>query len=126
MAILPFGDPVAATAEVHRAGSRGVRAVTLPCNPGLLGLPSWHDAASWDPVLTAIEERGMPLMLHIGTIGDSTAPGRSPDAPLVSYLTLANLDVLGAVVELAYSPVLHHHPSSRSSSWKAARAGFRT
>jgi predicted TIM-barrel fold metal-dependent hydrolase len=110
VAILPFGDPVAATAEVHRAAGRGVRAVTLPCNPGLLGLPSWHDAANWDPVLTAIEEHGMPLLLHIGTIGESTAPGRAPDAPLVSYLTLANLDVLGAVVELAYSPVLHHHP----------------
>ena len=81
-----------------------------PATPACWALPSWHDAASWDPVLTAIEEHGMPLLLHIGTIGESTAPGRSPDAPLVSYLTLANLDVLGAVVELAYSPVLHHHP----------------
>ncbi len=104
--VLPLGDPRAAVEEVEHVAVLGGRGVSFPHNPVHLGLPSLYEDA-WDPVFAALEECGLPLFVHIGT---GTPLTTGPSAPFEVTLTLAILDALTAMTDLAFSPALRQHP----------------
>jgi predicted TIM-barrel fold metal-dependent hydrolase len=107
--ILPLADPRAAAAEVERLAVLGGRGVSFPHNPLHLGLPSLYDPY-WEPVLDAVVATGLPLFIHIGT---GTPLMTTPGAPFEVLLTLATLDALTAMTDLAFSPVLVGRPDLR-------------
>jgi predicted TIM-barrel fold metal-dependent hydrolase len=117
VAVVPMDDADLAAKELHRAAAAGARGVTLPCNPAMLGLPSWHEPR-WDPLLDAAVEHDVPVFCHIATMrpgggGPFGVHGSTPGAPIGVITTLSNLDVMTAVTELAFSPVLVRHPDLR-------------
>jgi predicted TIM-barrel fold metal-dependent hydrolase len=107
--ILPLADPRAAAAEVERMAALGGRGVSFPHNPAHLGLPSLYDQY-WAPVFDAIEAARLPLFIHIGT---GTPLITAPGAPFEVLLTLATLDALTAMTDLAFGPVLVGRPDLR-------------
>jgi predicted TIM-barrel fold metal-dependent hydrolase len=107
--ILPLANPRAAAAEVERIAALGGRGVSFPHNPFQLGLPSLYDEY-WAPVLDALNSAGLPLFMHIGT---GTPLITSPAAPFEVLLSLATLDALTAMTDLAFSPVLRGRPELR-------------
>jgi predicted TIM-barrel fold metal-dependent hydrolase len=117
VAVVPMDDAELAAKELHRAAAAGARGVTLPCNPAVLGLPSWYEP-HWDPLLDVAVEHDVPVFCHIATMrprgGDpSVVHGFTPGAPIGVMTTLMNLDVMTAVVELAFSPIFVRHPDLR-------------
>jgi predicted TIM-barrel fold metal-dependent hydrolase len=107
--ILPLADPRAAAAEVERIAALGGRGVSFPHNPFQLGLPSLYDEY-WAPVFDALNSARLPLFMHIGT-GTPLVTG--PGAPFEVLLSLATLDALTAMTDLAFSPVLPGRPELR-------------
>jgi predicted TIM-barrel fold metal-dependent hydrolase len=107
--ILPLADPRAAADEVEHIAGLGGRGVSFPHNPIHLGLPSLYDD-SWTTVFAAIESADLPLFIHIGTGIPATT---GPSAPFEVTLTLATLDAMTAMTDLAFSPVLRRHPRLR-------------
>ncbi len=108
VAILPLADSKAAAAEVERVAALGARGVSFPHNPVHLGLPSLYED-HWDPVLDAIGAAGIPLFMHIGTGSPLTT---AATAPFEVVLSLATLDALTAMTDLAFSPVLERPPGA--------------
>jgi predicted TIM-barrel fold metal-dependent hydrolase len=108
--ILPLADPKAAAAEVERIAGLGARGVSFPHNPVHLGLPSLYDE-HWAPLFDALAAAALPLFLHIGTGAPLTT---GPSAPFEVILTLATLDALTAMTDLAFSPVLRGRPTCGS------------
>ena len=97
LVILPLWD-VAACVRRGRAGAaRGAKAISFPENPAPLGLPSWHSGA-WDPLLAVAEQAELPLCMHIGTSGRSTAT--APDCPDSVRYTLLATNSMGAAADL--------------------------
>lgn len=95
---IPIHDIEAAVAEVEHAAELGVKSIQLPVYPGELGLPEYWDAR-YTPLLSAIEESGIPIALHIGlnTTLDSLAqrdptPQRGIFVPMVA---LSSAEALG-------------------------------
>ncbi|MHB1583594.1 MAG: amidohydrolase family protein [Acidimicrobiales bacterium] len=86
--IIPLGitylsDAEQAAAEVRRNAERGFRSVSLPERPHRIGLPSLF-TDHWDPVLSACEETGTVVSLHVGSSGlpaDFPAEARVPGLP---------------------------------------------
>jgi predicted TIM-barrel fold metal-dependent hydrolase len=58
-------DIDAAIAEVRRVVDLGGKSLQLPVYPNELGLPDYYDQRYW-PLLSAIQESGLPICLHIG------------------------------------------------------------
>ena len=59
VAMIPFWDVEASVKEIHRVAAKGAKVITFPDLPDRLGLPSVH-SEHWDPVLSAVEETGLP------------------------------------------------------------------
>jgi predicted TIM-barrel fold metal-dependent hydrolase len=120
MMVLPLWDPEGAAREMYRCAGRGFRCVTMPENPVPLGLPSYW-TEHWDPVISAAEETGLVLCMHIGTSGQlvTTAPEASKD---VSF-SLLGLNSMSALADLVFSGILNRHPrvkialSEGGSAW---------
>jgi hypothetical protein len=72
MPIVQLWEPTAAAAEIRRNAGRGARAVNLPEETSLLGLPSYHNDA-WNPVWDAVTECDLPVCI----ISDRAAWGSS-------------------------------------------------
>ncbi len=106
--ILPLWDVPACVAEIHRTAAAGAKAVSFPENPAPLGLPSFH-TEHWDPVLSALEETGMPICLHFGTSGQ--APKTAPEAPFAVTISLFGCNSMYATADLIFSPVFQRHPN---------------
>ncbi|OLO25776.1 amidohydrolase [Streptomyces sp. MNU77] len=107
MAIVPLWDPELAAAEVRRAAERGAKAISFTENPVPLGLPS-YGTTHWDPFLSACEETGLPLCMHIGSSSKMFVP--SPEAPPTVPIALCGLNSMSAAVDLIFSGTLHRHP----------------
>jgi uncharacterized protein len=63
--MLPFWDVEASIAEMHRAADNGHRGVLLAAHYDKVGFPNLWDPR-WQPLLKAIEERGLSVNFHIG------------------------------------------------------------
>jgi predicted TIM-barrel fold metal-dependent hydrolase len=110
LVILPLWDVAACVAEVARTAARGARAVSFPENPAPLGLPSWHSRA-WDPLLAAVQAAGLPLCMHFGTSGRTTAT--SDDCPDSVRYTLLACNSMGLAADLLLSGVFARFPGVR-------------
>jgi predicted TIM-barrel fold metal-dependent hydrolase len=113
IALLPLADPAAMVAEIARVAARGARGIALPHDPAPAGLPSYHDP-SWMRVFDAADDAGLPPFIHIGSNGRGWAPAGDPLwKPVPVMVTLANLDVMIAASDLAFSPLLIERPQRR-------------
>ena len=72
---LPFWDLEASIREVDRAARLGHRGVIFGSDFSAVQLPSIGDK-HWDPLLAAIEERGLTLNFHIGFAAKTTEEQR--------------------------------------------------
>jgi predicted TIM-barrel fold metal-dependent hydrolase len=107
LAILPVWDVEATVKEIHRVAAKGAKAVTFPENPAPLGLPSFH-TSHWDPVLSALEETGMPMCLHFGS--SSLVPGFVEEAPFAVAISLYATNLMWTTSDLLFSGLLQRHP----------------
>ena len=110
LVILPLWDVEAAVEELRRCAANGAKAVSFPENPAPLGLPSWH-SGQWDPVLAAAAEAGLPLCMHFGTSGQTTAT--SDDCPDSVRYTLLACNSMGLAADLLLSGVFVKFPELR-------------
>jgi predicted TIM-barrel fold metal-dependent hydrolase len=110
--ITPLWDPVLAAAEVERCAGRGARAVSFSENPAKLGLPSLHDRAGyWDPLLSAINDTGLPICIHFGS--SSMVPNTADDAPIFVSGVLSPLNLTYAAADWVFCGKLERFPNLR-------------
>jgi predicted TIM-barrel fold metal-dependent hydrolase len=115
VSLLPLADADLSVKEIERTAKLGSRAISLPCNPVGLGLPSYNHA-SWVKVLDAADANRLAILIHISVDGplplefDPTKPGYRPYQYLV---TMANLTALDAACQLIFTPLLAERPQRR-------------
>jgi predicted TIM-barrel fold metal-dependent hydrolase len=110
LCLIPLWDPELAAAEVRRNADRGVHAVCFSEQPGLLGLPSIHDADRyWDPFVAACDETGTVICMHSGS--GSKMPSTSPDAPPAVSSSLTHELGEQGLADWLFSGMLVRHPN---------------
>jgi predicted TIM-barrel fold metal-dependent hydrolase len=107
--MMPLWDPALAVQEIYRTAAKGAKAITFPDLPHALGLPSLH-SDYWDPILSAVEETGMPLCAHFGSGGEKSIPQIAKDAPFAVMINLMGTNSMHATADWLFSPALHKHP----------------
>jgi predicted TIM-barrel fold metal-dependent hydrolase len=107
LAILPVWDVAATVKEIYRVAAKGAKAVSFPENPAPLGLPSFH-TSHWDPVLSALEDTGLPMCLHFGS--SSLVPGFAGEAPFAVAISLYATNLMWTTSDLLFSGLLQRHP----------------
>ena len=103
-AMIPTWDVDVAIAEVQRAADRGLAAAMLP----LVGTPEYNHR-DWAPLWHAIEETGLPVVMHQGS-GHDMLFYRGPGASVANLLATQSM-APRTVALLATSGVLAAHPS---------------
>jgi predicted TIM-barrel fold metal-dependent hydrolase len=107
--ITPLWDPQLAAAEVERCAGRGAKAVSFSENPAKLGLPSLHDRDGyWDPLLSAINDTGLPICIHFGS--SSMVPNTADDAPIYVSALLSPLNLTYAAADWLFCHKLEQFP----------------
>lgn len=97
LAMIPMWDPHLAVTEATRAIEKGARGIMFSENASKLGLPSIHDRDNhWGPVLSLMNETGLPVCMHIGS--SSVIPTTAPDAP--SIIQVGSGPVINAIQTL--------------------------
>jgi predicted TIM-barrel fold metal-dependent hydrolase len=103
--ILPTNNVQNAIAELHRCAKKGhIGGAMIP----LVGNPEYNDP-QWEPLWSAIEEMGIPVVLHQGT-GHHMTFYRNPGAAVANLLATQSM-APRAVGLLACSGVLERHPN---------------
>jgi predicted TIM-barrel fold metal-dependent hydrolase len=103
-ALLPTWSVDGAVAEIERvARRRGVAALMLP----LVGTPSWN-LPVWEPLWSAIEETGLPMVMHQGT-GHDMIFYRGWGSPTANLLATQSMAPRTAAL-LACGGALERHP----------------
>jgi predicted TIM-barrel fold metal-dependent hydrolase len=93
--------------EIRRNAERGFRSVTLPERPHRIGLPSLF-SGYWEPIMSACEETGTVISLHVGSSG---MPDMPEDGPLVALgATLFGQMSLSACAEWVWSGLPSRFP----------------
>jgi len=92
-----------AVAEVHRIKAANLGAVMLPA----VATPDWNHR-QWEPLWAAIEETGLPCVMHQGT-GHSMYFYRGPGAGVSNLLATQSMGARAAAL-LATSGTLEYHP----------------
>lgn len=108
IALVPTWDPQLMVAEIKRVAAKGCRAVTMPEQPHLEGLPSYHDLNYWGPVFQAMSDTGMVWCLHIGS-GFGAIKG-APDAPIDNLIILACQISALAAQDVLWGPAMRTYP----------------
>ena len=111
MALLPLWDIDLAIAELERMRAQDCAVVTFPEQPVAYGLPSIH-SGHWDRLFAAITDLDITVAIHIGTSGGTAQPP-SLDSPADVGNTLINIQIVGPVADLIFSPILRNHPTLR-------------
>ena len=101
--LIPTWDVEMAVREVRRIANLGLGSAMLP----LVGRPEYNDP-SWDPLWTAIEESGLPAVMHQGT-GHDMLFYRGPGAAVTNLLATQSLAPRAAGL-LSTSGALERHP----------------
>jgi predicted TIM-barrel fold metal-dependent hydrolase len=101
--MIPTWDVDAAVAEVERIAGIGLAAAMLP----LVGTPEYNQR-SWRPLWRAIEETGLPVVMHQGS-GHDMLFYRGPGAAVSNLLATQSM-APRATSLLATSGVLADHP----------------
>ncbi|HEY6532493.1 MAG TPA: amidohydrolase family protein [Acidimicrobiales bacterium] len=103
LCIGPVWDADLLAAEVRRMAAKGVRAISMPELPHLLGLPSYQ-SDSWDPFWTACVDTDVVVCLHIGQGLDAINMG--PDLHMDNYMVLSTQVSVLCVQDLLWGPVM--------------------
>ena len=101
--MIPTWNVDAAIAEVQRSASLGLASAMLP----LVGTPEYNHR-QWKPLWRAIEETGLPVVMHQGS-GHDMLFYRGPGAAVSNLLATQSL-APRSVSLLATSGVLAEHP----------------
>ena len=101
--LVPTWSVRGALDEVARIADAGLAACMLPTTTA----PEWNHR-TWDPLWSAIEETGMPVVMHQGT-GHSMYFYRGPGAGVANLLATQSMAPRTAAL-MATSGVLAHHP----------------
>jgi predicted TIM-barrel fold metal-dependent hydrolase len=116
MAVVPWWDPIASTAEARRAAAMGLRGIAMCSDPHDRGAPDLGEAA-WDPFWEACLEHGLPVNFHIGAsdsthswYGSSPWPSQSDPAKLAIGGIMLFLGNAKVILNLIVSGVLDRHP----------------
>jgi predicted TIM-barrel fold metal-dependent hydrolase len=108
--ILPLWDEALAVQEIHRTAAKGAKAISFPDLPHALGLPSLH-TGYWDPILSAVEETGIPICQHFGSGGVNSIPQIAEEAPFAVMTALMGTNSMHATIDWLFSPMLPKHPN---------------
>jgi predicted TIM-barrel fold metal-dependent hydrolase len=104
---IPIHDVDVAVAEVDRVVAMGGKSLQLPVFPNELGLPDYYDER-YAPLLSRIEETGLPICCHIGlntSLDDLTrrdpTPNKGVMVPLTPLMTAEafGMWIMGGVLE---------------------------
>jgi predicted TIM-barrel fold metal-dependent hydrolase len=106
LCLIPLWDAQLAATEVRRNAARGVRSVAFSEGPDMLGLPSIYDLSYWQPFLTACEETGTTICMHIGS---SSAPIIRPN--ILAAYALSHITAEIAAVDWCLGGALAKHPT---------------
>lgn len=101
--MVPTWSPDDAVAEVERIAGLGLAAAMLP----LVGTPQYNDR-KWHALWSAIEEIGLPIVMHQGS-GHDMLFYRGPGAAVANLLSTQSMAPRTAAL-LATSGVLADHP----------------
>jgi predicted TIM-barrel fold metal-dependent hydrolase len=115
VSLLPLADADLAVKEIERTAKMGSRAISLPCNPVGLGLPSYNHA-SWARVLDAADANQLAILVHISVDGPSLPeldPAKPDYRPYQYLVAMANLTALDAACQLVFTPLLAERPERR-------------
>jgi uncharacterized protein len=115
VAALPLQDPVAAVAEARRAVDLGLRAAFTRPNPQNPDARPVHDPAH-EPVWSALEELGIPLVFHPAGLWDMPGTSRAMAgfmAPGTHHAVILFFDQYMTLANLVYAGVLERHPRLR-------------
>jgi predicted TIM-barrel fold metal-dependent hydrolase len=107
MAIVQLWDPAAALTEIERLLHRGLRAITMPEETSILGLPSYY-TDYWDPIWSLCQEADIPVCMHIGSSG--WRPYTPPEASPSLGIALGAVPTITHAVGMMYSPVPRKFP----------------
>jgi predicted TIM-barrel fold metal-dependent hydrolase len=103
-AIIPTWNVEAAIAEVERSAKMGLGAIMLP----IVGSPPFN-AQQWEPLWSAIEDTGLPVVMHQGS-GHDMLFYRGRGATVANLLATQSMAPRTAAL-LATSGVLAAHPN---------------
>jgi predicted TIM-barrel fold metal-dependent hydrolase len=113
--LVPAWNRDDAVEEVQFAASSGLRAVMLPAVPasqltkqGAVSWPNWN-SPEWEALWSAIEETGLPIVMHQGT-GHDMIWYRGPGATIANVISTQSIAPRTATL-LATSGVLERHPN---------------
>ena len=110
--LLPMWDVELAVAEAKRAHDLGHRAVVWTAMTQKFGFPHFNDDY-WDPLWATLQERSMPVCLHIGSAGvdfdvwEGFSPVKGNSVNTVNAIT-SNVQVMA---NLIFSGILERFPS---------------
>jgi predicted TIM-barrel fold metal-dependent hydrolase len=108
LAILPTWSAEEMVAEVKRVAARGVRAVSMPELPHLLGLPTYV-SDYWNPVWQAVSDADIVVCLHIGQGLDAINMG--PDFKIDNFMVLATQVSVLCTQDLIWGPAMRSFPN---------------
>jgi predicted TIM-barrel fold metal-dependent hydrolase len=113
--LIPFWDVQASVAELQRCAEKGSRGIIFSENPAKLSfkgrkLPSIHSFdGHWDPLWAAVEETGLPLVMHYGSSSEMTKTAE--DAPyLVSLAANSFILPISTTLDWIFSGNLGRFP----------------
>jgi predicted TIM-barrel fold metal-dependent hydrolase len=112
--LIPIWDVDLAVAEAERAHDLGHRALVWTAAPQSFGFPHFNDGY-WDPLWASLQERSMPVSLHIGSartqsdVWDGWGPMKRLSMVSVNAIT-SNVQVMA---NLLFSGVLDRFPELR-------------
>jgi hypothetical protein len=122
MIISQVWDPKQAAAEIRRCAGKGNRAVSLPENGVLAGLPSfWTDY--WDPIWDACSETDTVICMHLGSRG--RVPKPAPDGPAIIGIVTCIANTMVSAINLLLSPVCRNFPGLKIAFSEGGSAGCR-
>ncbi|MGO8860754.1 MAG: amidohydrolase family protein [Acidimicrobiales bacterium] len=107
MAIVQLWDPALAVKEIERNLARGLRAISIPEETSILGLPSYY-TDYWDPVWSLCQEAGIPVCMHIGSSG--WRPYMPPEANPSLMVALGFVPTITHALGMMYGPVPRKFP----------------
>jgi predicted TIM-barrel fold metal-dependent hydrolase len=108
MAIVQLWDAGLAAKEIERNLGRGLRAISIPEETSLLGLPSYYDS-SWDPIWDICEQSGTVVCMHIGSSG--WRPYTPPEANPSLNVALGFVPTITHALGMMYGPVPRKFPN---------------
>jgi predicted TIM-barrel fold metal-dependent hydrolase len=102
--LIPTWNIESALREIRRISAMGLGSIMLP----LRGVPHEYNSPEWEPVWDAVEEAGLPVVMHQGS-GHDMLFYRGPGAAVANLLATQSMAPRSAAL-LTTSGALERHP----------------